>query len=295
MPSFTTQTSLPAADTQFIDFLEAMAAKFGVVERTTFAAINQGQKIDAAFENNFQQNYGFSSQDIRNAITKAEGNYKSQKELTSAYVKQTRDTITTIKASIKKLQNQVALLKKQGKKVPDKLKGIPNLEFKIHHKKRLLAQKEARLKELEATEKSGQFSVVFGSKKLFKSQYNLQENGYKTHEEWLEDWRQQRDNHIFYVGTNRFASGNLLCRLTPEGQLTITVPPCLQEQFGTHVTCNGVLFRYGQEYINAALTPKRFENTNKKTGKISYRWGTVAPSRAPVHQKRWSMVHTHDG
>ncbi len=72
MPSFTAQTNLPAADTQFIEFLEAMAAKFGVVERTSFAAINQGQKIDAALENKLQQTYGFSSQDVRNAITKAE-------------------------------------------------------------------------------------------------------------------------------------------------------------------------------------------------------------------------------
>lgn len=293
MPSFTAQTNLPAADTQFIEFLEAMAAKFGVVERTAFAAINQGQKIDAVFENNLQQTYGFSSQDVRNAITRAEGNYKSQKELIGNYVKSTRDIITAIKAAIKKLEKKVAILRKQGKKDPSKLKGIPSLEFKIHHKRRKLAQKEARLHELELTEKTGQFSVTFGSKKLFKAQYNLHENGYKNHEEWLSDWRQQRDNHIFYVGTNRFASGNLLCRLTSVGQLTITVPLYLQERFGTHVTCTGVLFRYGQEYINAALTPKRFENTNKKTGKVSYRIGTVAPLTHLLIKKdgQW-YIHT---
>jgi IS605 OrfB family transposase len=293
MPSFTTQTNLPAADTQFIEFLEAMAARFGVVERTTFAAINQGQKVDAAFENKLQQTYGFSSQDVRNAITKAEGNYKSQKELVGNYIKSTRDAITAIKAAIKKLQKKVAILQKQGKIDDNKLKGIPGLKFKIHHKKRKLAQKEARLEELEATEKSEQFSVTFGSKKLFLAQYNLRENGYRNHDEWLEDWRQQRSNHIFYVGTNRFASGNLLCRLTQSGQLTITVPPCLQGQFGTHVICTGVVFRYGQEYINAALTPKRFENTNKKTGKVSYRTGTVAPLTHLLIKKdgQW-YIHT---
>lgn len=293
MPSFTTQTNLPAADRQFIEFLEAMADSFGVVERTAFAAINQGQKIDAAFENKLQQTYGFSSQDVRNAINRAEGNYKSQKELVDNYIKETRDAITAIKAAIKKLEKKVTILRKQGKKDPGKLKGIPSLEFKIHHKRRKLAQKEARLYELELTEKTGQFSVTFGSKKLFKAQYNLHENGYKNHEEWLEDWRQQRSNHIFYVGTNRFASGNLLCRLTQSGQLTITVPPCLQEQFATSVTCAGVLFRYGQEYINAALSPKRFENTNKKTGKVSCRTGTVAPLTHLLIKKdgQW-YIHT---
>ena len=270
-----------------------MADSFGVVERTTFAAINQGQKVDAAFENKVQQTYGFSSQDVRNAITKAEGNYKSQKQLVGDYIKQTKSTIAALQTVIKKIHQKVILLKKQGQKEPDKLKGIPSLKFKIHHKKRKLAQKSARLKELETKDKSGQFSVSFGSKKLFKAQHNLHKNGYRNHEEWRLDWREHRSNHIFYVGTNRFASGNLLCRLTSEGQLTITVPPCLQERFGAHVTCTGVLFRYGQEYINAALTPKRFENTNKKTGKVSYRTGTVAPLTHLLLKKdgQW-YIHT---
>ncbi len=293
MPSFTTQTNLPAADTQFIEFLEAMAVKFGVVERTSFAAINQGQKVDTAFENELQQSSGFSSQDVRNAITKADANYKSQKELVGNYIKETSNAITAIKAAIKKLEKKVSILQKQGRKNQDLLKGIPSLEFKLHQKKRNLHNKVARLKELKATERSGHFSVTFGSKKLFRAQYNLDENGYRNHEEWLEDWRYHRSNHIFYVGANRFASGNLLCRLTSEGQLTITVPPCLQSQFGTHVTCTSVLFRYGQEYINAALTTKRFENTNKKTGKVSCRIGTVAPLTHLLIKKddQW-YIHT---
>lgn len=218
MPSFTTQTRVPTADVKFIRFLSAMAVQFGVAERTSFAAINQGQKVDAAFENRLQQSFGFSSQDARNAINKASGNYKSQKELVGDYIKQTSDAITSIKAAIKKFQNQIVIRQKQGQKESDKLKGIPSLKFKIHHKKRQLAQKSARLKELEVTDKSGQFFVTFGYKKLFKAQYNLHENGYRNHEEWLEDWREHRSNHIFYVGTNRNACGNLLCRLTSEGQ-----------------------------------------------------------------------------
>lgn len=293
MPSFTTQTNLPAADAQFIEFLEAMADLFGAVERRTFAAINQGHQVNVALANRLQQLFGLSSQDIRNAITKAEGNYKSQKELVGNYIKQTGNAITSIKTAIKQCHQRIKTLQKQGKKNPEKLKGIAAEKFKLHQKKRKLAQREARLKQLNTAKESGRFSLTFGSKKLFKAQHNLHENGYKNHAQWREDWRERRSNHIFYVGANRFASGNLLCRLTADGQLTITVPSCLQEQFGTHVSCTGVLFRYGQEYINAALTPKRFENTNKKTGQVSYRIGTVRPLTHLLIKKdnQW-YIHT---
>ncbi|MBW4583870.1 IS200/IS605 family accessory protein TnpB-related protein [Aetokthonos hydrillicola Thurmond2011] len=277
MPSITAQTRLDGASAQFIAFLDAMATKFGVVERTSYAAINRGEKINAAFENELQQGFGLSSQDVRNAITKAEGNYKSQKELIGDYISQTKNAISSIKGTIKKLSEKLKKLQEQGKKKPSKLKAEQKLKFSLHQKQRKLATKEALLLRLKEIEESGKFSVAFGSKKLFKSQFNLEANGYSTHAEWLADWREKRSNHIFYVGANRFASGNLLCRLTAEGQLTISVPPCLQEQFGTHVTATGVFFRYGQDYINAALTPKRFESTSKKTLKVSSRIGTVAP------------------
>ncbi len=293
MQSFTTQTKLNSEDKNSINFLEAMAAKFGTVERSAFNAINKGRVIDKAFENELQQKNGLSSQDVRNIITKAEANYKSQKELVNLYIEQIKNSIFSIKSAIKKLEDKINLLREQGNKKPDKLKFIPSLEFKIHHKKRKLARKNARLAELEATKKSGNFSVTFGSKKLFLAQFNLHENGYRNHEGWLKDWQAARSNHIFYVGPNRFGSGNLLCRLTEAGELKITVPPKLKEEFGTHITFTGVAFRYGQEYINAALTPKRFENTNKKTGELTYRTGTIAPLTHLIIKKgeQW-YLHT---
>lgn len=276
MPSFTAQTKIPSDATQLMAFLDSYAQEFGVVERILFSAINKGEKI-SSFEKVLQVERRLSSQDVRNALTRAEGLHKSQKELADNYIKDCKNAISSIKDSIKKYEKKIKLIKKQGKKAPDKFKGIPSLEHVIHQKRRKLARKEARLRHLERVQKSGDFSVCFGSKRLFKAQHNLKENNYSSHQEWLSDWRIARSSHVFYEGSKRFNNGNLLCRLTVDGQLTITVPPCLQESFGSHVSCNDVFFRYGQEYINHALTPKRYENVNQKTGKSSSRIGTVAP------------------
>lgn len=43
------------------------------------------------------------------------------------------------------------------------------------------------------------------------------------------------------------------------------------------MTASGINFRYGQDYVSAALQPKRYESVSKKTGQSSYRMGTVAP------------------
>ncbi len=276
MPSFTTQTKIPENATKLLEFLDTYAQEFGLVERVLFSAINKGENI-SRFEKVLQVERRLSCQDIRNALMKAEALYKSQKELTKDYIKECKTAILSIKNTVKKYLKKIKLLKTQGKKDPNKLKGIPSLERAIHQKRRKLSGKESKLQRLERIQESGRFSVCFGSKKLFKSQHNLENNGYKSHQEWLKDWRNKRSKHVFYEGSRRFNGGNLLCRLTADGELTITVPPCLQKSFGTHVSCSSVLFRYGQEYINHALTPKRYENVNQKTGKTSSRIGTVAP------------------
>ena len=99
-------------------------------------------------------------------------------------------------------------------------------------------------------------------------QFNLEENGYSSHDEWLADWRACRQGNFMMVGSKTYASGNQLCRLTSDGQLKITTPLCLLKQFGSHVSCDGIKFNYGQTFVNIALTPTRHKRGS------SYRNGT---------------------
>lgn len=144
MPNFTAQTKIPSDATQLLAFLDTYAQEFGAVERILFSAINKGEKI-SSLEKILQVERRLSSQDVRNALTRAEGLHKSQKELTGNYIKDCKNAISSIKDSIKKYENKIKLLKKQGKKDPSKLKEIPSLEQAIHQKRRKLARKESRL------------------------------------------------------------------------------------------------------------------------------------------------------
>ena len=56
----------------------------------------------------------------------------------------------------------------------------------VHHKRRRLANLRFRLAGLEADVAAGRVRLCFGSKRLWRKQYELQANGYGSHEEWLE-------------------------------------------------------------------------------------------------------------
>lgn len=57
-------------------------------------------------------------------------------------------------------------------------------------------------------------SICFGSKKLFKAQFNLAENNYVDHAAWLEEWRNARNSHFKFDGDALQASGNAFARIT---------------------------------------------------------------------------------
>lgn len=273
MPLFTATTCILDGARELIAFLDVYAVKFGEVKRELFKSLNRKEKV-SDLEKQLQLAHRLSSQDVRNALTDANTAFKAAKELQKTHLSELEDAIAGIKKSIEKLHKK---LKKLLKAKSLKLDEIWFIRRSIHQKKRRLASKQSKRDRSVHKIKAGIVSVCFGSKQLFKAQYNLKANSYNSQEEWLNDWRERRNSSIIFEGSKRFNSGNLLCRLTETGELTITIPPYLQEQFGTHVKTTGIKFRHGQEYINHALTPKQYINIDKKTGKESKRIGTIAP------------------
>jgi transposase, IS605 orfB family len=66
---------------------------------------------------------------------------------------------------------------------------------------------------LERNIQSGKVSICFGTKKLFKAQWFLEENGFASHEEWLKTFRQNRDKNILFLGSKDETACNLMFQL----------------------------------------------------------------------------------
>jgi hypothetical protein len=73
---------------------------------------------------------------------------------------------------------------------------------------------------LESDRESGKVRLYFGSKKLFNAQFNPESNDFKSHEEWLDQWRNTRSNSFFLVGSKDEAGGNQSCTATIESDDT---------------------------------------------------------------------------
>ena len=99
--------------------------------------------------------------------------------------------------------------------------------------------------------------LCFGSKRLWRKQHHLAENGYSRHEEWLGDWRDARSGEFFVLGSRDETAGCQLCVATVvyDGTLTLRLrmPDCLASQHGKYLTIAGVHFNHGHEQLLAAL------------------------------------------
>ena len=92
-------------------------------------------------------------------------------------------------------------------------------------KRRRLANLKFRLAGLEADIAAGRVRLCFGSKKLWRKQHHLEQNGYASHEEWQQDWRDVRSNEFFVLGSRDETAGCQLCVATvnDDGTLTLAV------------------------------------------------------------------------
>ena len=249
-------------------FLDRMSELYSAVEKDMHSRLMRGDKI-AEVEKSLQAKYQVDSTTTRNVYHNLKGKHQSIKELRKTQAKDLKSTIKSISSAIKKRSAKKTITNKD--------------KFIIHQKKRRLAIKKHKLKVLQ----NKPISLCFGTKKLFKAQFNLEKNGYSNHEEWLRSWRTCRLGNFMMVGSKTYASGNQLCRLTSDGELTITVPICLIKEFGSHINCEGINFRYGQTFIDIALT-----TTRHKRGK-EYRNGTEKPvtHRFVNKNQKW-YLHT---
>ncbi|PLR75524.1 transposase [Bacillus sp. V3-13] len=134
---------------------------------------------------------------------------------------------------------------------------IRKLQTKIGFLTFRLNKYEQELKKL----KTGITSVVFGSKKLFKSQHTVEK--YKNNQQlWLKEWEHSRYNQMTISGRKDSGSGNFVFRYDiSERTLNFKTPS------GVNVEINNVHFPYGQGEVEKAIFSQMNCKDKKKYGK----------------------------
>ena len=137
------------------------------------------------------------------------------------------------------LQRRIARADTQVKRARDR-----DRFNEAHHKKRRVADLGRRLGNLQEDVRQGRIRLCFGSRRLWRRQFDLQSNGYSSHQEWLGDWRDSRLDEFFVLGSRDEKSGCQLCVATVQDDgslsLRLRMPECLASEHGRYLVIEGV-------------------------------------------------------
>jgi len=146
---------------------------------------------------------------------------------------------------------------------------------------------------MQADQESGIVRICFGSRKLFRAQLALEENGYQNIEEWRADWQTKRSSQFFLLGSKDEAAGNQTCQavLEEDGSLKLFLRlPDALGGFGKKITIKNVRFAYGHEAILAALAASQRISAKTKAGvQIRKRDGCAISYRFLRDEKGWRV------
>ena len=227
---------------------------FAHIKHSLFAAIASGKKANS-LKNEYVARYEITARQFNAIKNSLEGKISSIKELRAQQIKDKKERIDSLKKKIQRLTKS----KKREQ---------------IHQKKRRLAKLEQEWEKLKQDHKEGIVRLCFGTKKLFRAQFNLEANGYSSHEEWLMEWTDRRSKELYFLGSHEETSGNQSCTATLEDDDTISLrirlPNALAAKHGKYLKIATIRFEYGKEELFTAL-----KNCLNKSAPQAFTWRFV--------------------
>ena len=167
--------------------LSAYAALYGRVQRKLFADVVAGRSA-ASLKSDYIKKHGIPARLFNAVWVSLEGKVASVRE--SQRLQQ-----DSLQRRIDRGQRQVPDAAERGR------------WDQVHQKKRRLANLRHRLVGLEADIAEGRVRLCFGSRRLWRKQHYLEQNGYASHAEWLQDWQDARSDEFFVLGSRDETAG----------------------------------------------------------------------------------------
>ena len=217
--------------------LAAYAELYGLVERKLFAEVAAGRS-PGSLKSVYLQRYGIPARMFNGVRVSLEGKVASVRE-------SQRQQQDSLQRRIARAERQVSDAEEYGR------------WDQVHQKKRRLANLRNQLVGLEADIAASRVRLCFGSRRLWRKRDHLEANGYGSHQDWLNDWRDARSDEFFVLGSRDETAGCQLCVATvaDDGTLSLRLrlPDCLANQHSKYLVIPGVRFAYGHKQVLAAL------------------------------------------
>jgi IS605 OrfB family transposase len=139
---------------------------------------------------------------------------------------------------------------------------LHTIKQKLYYKHNRLNRLKQSLQRQQSLKDRNRLRLCFGSRRLFRAQYNLKANGFNTHADWLRAWRKARSHSARYLGATAETCQNQECQLHPVGMashvrhgrklfaLKVRTIPDYEKATGRkHIILPGLTFGYGEDRI----------------------------------------------
>jgi IS605 OrfB family transposase len=240
-----------------------MAIFTGHIERNLFLEGFIKEKSRNECKKEYTRKYNITSRQFNAIYIQLQGKIDSIVKLNKLHAAELEDKIKSIEKYITKDLEDKSLLHQKllklekvnphSKVFAKVVKQYRNIKFKLHQKKRKLNNCKWKLSRLQEDMANNKIRICFGSKALFNKQFHLEENKYKSHSQWKDDWIRERNSQFFCIGSKDESSGNQTCTYSSNGELRLRVAGNFEKAYGKYIVFENISFPYGQEEIDNAI------------------------------------------
>ena len=177
-------------------------------------------KGDSKLNSYIQGKFGVDKRTANSIIKEAVGRRRMQFALYEYQIEALGDKVSGLRKSCDSVLAKINGFKTRLDDLTDsEWKKYKNLKHSLYHKRNRINKYSNTIKRLEDRVSKRKVGVCFGTRELFKKQYNLKQNGYSSHDDWYRDFRLKRDSFIGYVGSKDETRRNQNCRLSYDGDM----------------------------------------------------------------------------
>lgn len=196
-----------------IDYIEEASELYGSLSRHCFMQINHHVFANKQDLNKHLQEKGYIKTRTANSIiTDMQGRHKALGELKKVELEDLEEKIRLREERLgedRETVNQMKILVSRNLAPSEEyLEVYRSLKRRVWQSGQKLNSMKERRKKLQEEIDSETCSICFGTKKLFREQYTLEESGWENHEQWREEWISRRHAGMFYVARKEETNGN---------------------------------------------------------------------------------------
>ena len=246
-------------DTNLIinNYLNDYSAYFQSIERKLFIDIVYRNISINKLKESYQKLYGINARQFNSIKAQIDGKIKAVKELKKLELQAKSIKLVGLNKDLTKYTKdkekwliKLTSTEKNSLYFVEVAKKYRYCKTKIHYIKRQVQNIIFKISKINEDSERNIVRICFGSKDLFKKQYELEKNNYSNHKQWKTEWNKSRSNQFLCLGSKDETFGNQTCQYDDNNNLRIKVATRFEKTYGKYIEIKNIEFNYGQAQID---------------------------------------------